>query len=61
MARWRQSIGLREVADVVILTNLLDHRAAPRTAQLQAVGIDAPVYTNQGGKGEALGADTRRI
>jgi len=46
---------LREHADVVILTNLLDHRAAPRTAQLQAVGIDAPVYTNQGGKGEALG------
>jgi hypothetical protein len=46
---------LREHADVVILTNLLDHRAAPRMAQLQAVGIDAPVYTNQGGKGEALG------
>ena len=46
---------LREHADVVILTNLLDHRAAPRTAQLKAVGIDAPVYTNQGGKGEALG------
>jgi hypothetical protein len=46
---------LTEVADVVILTNLLDHRAGPRTAQLKAVGIDAPVYTNQGGKGEALG------
>jgi hypothetical protein len=46
---------LREHADVVILTNLLDHRAAPRMAQLQAVGINAPVYTNQGGKGEALG------
>lgn len=46
---------LREHADVVILTNLMDHRAGPRTAQLQAVGIDAPVYTNQGGKGEALG------
>jgi hypothetical protein len=46
---------LTDVADVVILTNLLDHRAGPRTAQLKAVGIDAPVYTNQGGKGEALG------
>jgi hypothetical protein len=46
---------LRDVADVVILTNLLDHRAEPRAAQLKAVGIDAPVYTNQGGKGEALG------
>ena len=46
---------LREHADVVILTNLLDHRAGPRTEQLKAVGIDAPVYCNQGGKGEALG------
>jgi hypothetical protein len=45
---------LREHADVVILTNLLDHRAAPRAAQLRSVGIDAPVYCNQGGKGEAL-------
>jgi hypothetical protein len=47
--------ALREVADVVILTNLMDHRAEPRAAQLRAVGIEAPVYTNQGGKGEALG------
>ena len=39
----------------MILTNLLDHRAGPRAAQLKAVGIDFPVYTNQGGKGEALG------
>ena len=46
---------LSDVADVVILTNLLDHRAGPRAEQLRAVGIDAPVYTNQGGKGEALG------
>jgi hypothetical protein len=46
---------LHEVADVVILTNLLDHRAGPRAAQLKAVGIDFPVYCNQGGKGEALG------
>ena len=46
--------ALREVADVVILTNLLDHRASPRGEQLRAVGIDAPVYCNQGGKGEAL-------
>ncbi|TSB02131.1 HAD family hydrolase [Sphingorhabdus contaminans] len=46
---------LNEVADVVILTNLLDHRAGPRAAQLKAVGISAPVFTNQGGKGEALG------
>jgi hypothetical protein len=30
---------LREHADVVILTNLLDHRAGPRTEQLKAVGL----------------------
>ena len=46
---------LSEIADVVILTNLLDHRAGPRAEQLRAVGIDVPVYCNQGGKGEALG------
>lgn len=43
-----------EIADVAILTNLLDHRAEARAEQLKAVGINAPVYTNQGGKGEAL-------
>ena len=45
---------LSEIADVVILTNLMDHHNANRAEQLRAVGIDAPVYTNQGGKGEAL-------
>ncbi len=45
---------IAEVADVVILTNLMDHHNENRAAQLRAVGIDAPVYTNQGGKGEAL-------
>lgn len=45
---------LNEIADIVILTNLQDDRQAARTAQLRAVGIDHPVYTNQGGKGEAL-------
>lgn len=42
------------IADVVILTNLMDHHNENRGAQLRAVGIDAPVYTNQGGKGEEL-------
>jgi hypothetical protein len=41
-------------ADVVILTNLMDDRAVPRAAQLRAVGIDFPVYCNQGGKGTKL-------
>ncbi|WP_417620749.1 HAD family hydrolase [Parasphingorhabdus sp.] len=45
---------LSETADVVILTNLLDDRREARAAQLRAVGIDFPVYTNQGGKGELL-------
>jgi hypothetical protein len=42
------------IADVAILTNLMDHHNEARGAQLRAVGIDAPVHTNQGGKGEAL-------
>ena len=45
---------LGEIADVVILTNLLDDRREARAEQLRAVGIDFPVYTNQGGKGELL-------
>jgi hypothetical protein len=45
---------ISEIADVAILTNLMDHHNESRGAQLRAVGIDAPVYTNQGGKGEAL-------
>jgi hypothetical protein len=45
---------LSKIADVVILTNLMDHHNENRGAQLRAVGIDAPVYTNQGGKGDAL-------
>ncbi len=46
--------ALSEIADVVILTNLMDQHNASRAEQLRAVGIDAPVYTNQGGKGAAL-------
>ena len=45
---------LSEIADVVILTNLMDQFNASRAEQLRAVGIDAPVFTNQGGKGAAL-------
>lgn len=46
--------AISQVADVVILTNLLDDRREARAEQLRAVGIDFPVYTNQGGKGELL-------
>lgn len=45
---------LSEIADVVILTNLMDHRNERRKEQLKEVGIDFPVFTNQGGKGEAM-------
>jgi len=41
-------------ADVVVLTNLLDHYQPSRTAQLRDHGIDLRVFTNQGPKGEAL-------
>lgn len=45
---------LAEHADIAILTNLMDHHNVARAEQLRAVGITAPVHTNQGGKGEAL-------
>lgn len=50
-----EAIGhLSEYADVVILTNLSDHRRADRTNQLATHGITVPVFTNQGPKGPAL-------
>ena len=47
---------LGENADVVILTNLNDHRREMRARQLADVGIKARVFTNQGPKGPALKA-----
>lgn len=41
-------------ADVVVLTNLPHRRREARTRQLQRLGIDLPVYCNQGPKGPAL-------
>ena len=46
--------ALNEVADVVVLTNLMDHRLKLRAAQLASHGIHARVFTNQGPKGPAL-------
>jgi hypothetical protein len=46
--------ALNEVADVVVLTNLKDHRLKLRAAQLATHGIHARVFTNQGPKGPAL-------
>lgn len=48
--------ALASHADVVILTNLNDHRRDSRAEQLRNVGIDARVFTNQGPKGPALKA-----
>lgn len=47
---------LAERADVVVLTNLMDHRQEARAQQLADHGIHARVYTNQGPKGPALKA-----
>jgi FMN phosphatase YigB (HAD superfamily) len=47
---------LSEHADVVVLTNLLDHRQEQRRRQLADNGIAAPVFTNQGPMGPALKA-----
>jgi hypothetical protein len=47
---------LLEHADVVVLTNLLDHRREARSRQLAGYGLDLRVFTNQGPKGPALQA-----
>ena len=50
-----EAIGrLSQHADIAILTNLLDHRGEARAEQLSAVGINAPIHTNQGGKGRKI-------
>lgn len=45
---------LGAVADIVILTNLEDHRREARSEQLAGHGIHLPVHTNRGGKGPAV-------
>lgn len=48
--------ALADHADVVVLTNLKDHRNATRTQQLADIGLNLRVFTNQGPKGPALKA-----
>lgn len=48
--------SLQEAADFVVLTNLNDERKEARQQQLRQIGIDVPVFTNQGPKGAALKA-----
>jgi hypothetical protein len=45
---------LSALADIVVLTNLQDHRQQARMEQLAFHGIHLPVYCNQGGKGPAV-------
>lgn len=45
---------LAEMADLVVLTNLVDARRDKRAEQLAAHGLHAKVYTNQGPKGPAM-------
>ncbi len=47
-------VTISEHADIVILTNLLDHFRAARAEQLRAFAIDFPVHTNQGPKGDKV-------
>ncbi|MCE7795517.1 HAD family hydrolase [Sphingobium sufflavum] len=44
---------LSTVADIVVLTNLEDHRQPARAAQLASHGLHVPVHCNRGGKGPA--------
>ena len=48
--------ALAEHADVVVLTNLRDHRRENRARQLADHGLNLRVFTNQGPKGPALKA-----
>ncbi len=45
---------LSEIADVVVLTNLMDHRMEARKEQLKNFGLNVRVFCNQGPKGPAL-------
>jgi FMN phosphatase YigB (HAD superfamily) len=47
---------ISDYADVVVLTNLEDHRQPHRVEQLRGFGIDFRVVTNQGGKGKPVRA-----
>ena len=48
--------AISEHADIVVLTNLMDHRQEARVRQLADHGINLRVFTNQGPKGPALRA-----
>lgn len=45
---------ISDVADIIILTNVGPEHQQSRTAQLSALGIDAPVIGSRGGKGDPV-------
>jgi len=47
-------VSISEHAEIVILTNLQDEFRTARAKQLGKFGIDFPVHTNQGGKGDKV-------
>lgn len=47
-------VSISEHAEIVILTNLQDEFRTARARQLAKFGIDFPVHTNQGGKGNKV-------
>lgn len=49
-------VRLSKLADIVVLTNLMDEHREARVAQLHGHGLPYPVHTNQGGKGSPVAA-----
>jgi hypothetical protein len=48
--------ALREVADIIVLTNVGPEHQERRSEQLAALGLTAPVIGSRGGKGEPVAA-----
>lgn len=48
--------ALRELADIIVLTNVGPDHQARRSEQLAALGLTAPVIGSRGGKGEPVAA-----
>ncbi|MBB6124941.1 HAD family hydrolase [Sphingobium subterraneum] len=45
---------LSEIADIVVLTNITERAHEGRIEQLRKLGVEYPVYWNQGGKGKPV-------
>ena len=47
-------MGLADIADIVVLTNISEDDHGRRVDQLRAVGVAFPIFWNQGGKGTPI-------